>query len=184
MENEKSVKEKLEEAQKAVENLQEPFKTMAFQKMLERIFNENSENNPSTIEKKEKTKTDKVNLTKVKRIDPETQKMLETLNRTEYPEIKKLEKVKDLSLYVLRIMEAKGFDSLTPSQVSDILIQIFRKPINKQAVSMALMKADEFTHRTKIVYRGSIAFKYKLMDKGETYIKDILEKSKVEKNEE
>jgi hypothetical protein len=172
----KSLKERLEEAQEAVANLEEPFKTMAFEKILNSVVisgniqKENAENS-----QKQKREIKKSLVGSKKRIDEETEEMIKKINRTEHSIIKKINKAIDLSMYVLKIMEEKGSDSLTPSQISDILLEVFRKKITKQAVGMALLKADEFVHREKIIHRGAISYKYKLVEKGEDYINLLIE---------
>src|SRR3989338_9685882 len=171
---EKSLKEKLEEAQKSVEGLNEPFKTMAFEKILNQLINgaktdpKKSSAKPQNKIKKQNKKGDK------KRIDEETQEIISSLNRNEYPLIKYLEKSMDLSLYLLMEMQKRGYDGLSPSQISEILNSVFRKNVKQPAIAMSLLKADEYTHRIPFIYQGGQSFKYKLMEKGEEYVKKII----------
>lgn len=166
----KELKEELEEAQKTVEGLKEPFKTMAFEKILNSLINEsqNKKHKPSPKISNKHKKGD------TKRTDEETQKIIQSLNRTEYPLIRKLDKSLDLALYLILEMEKKGYDSLSPSQITEILNKVFRKNIKQPAIAMALMKADEYTHRVPFTIKGGTSFKYKLMEKGEDYIKSII----------
>lgn len=171
---EKDLKEKLEEAQKSVEGLTEPFKTLAFEKILNKLIHgvgTVSLKSPTKIPRKMKKQNKKGDK---KKIDEETKEIIFALNRTEYPLIKNLDKSLDLSLYLLMEMQKKGYDGLSPSQISEILNGVFRKNIKQPAVSMALLKADEYTHRIPFIYQGGQSFKYKLMEKGEEYIKKII----------
>ena len=47
---------------------------------------------------------------------------------------------------------------------------------------MALMKADDYTDREKITYRGALAYKYKLMEKGEDYITNFMRENSSDLN--
>jgi len=178
---EKTLKERLEEAQEAVSNLEEPFKKMAFEKILNSLFvqeapqSNNIKKNVEQIQRVKKEKKTMTNGNSKKRVDEETQEMINQLNRTEHTIIKKMEKALDLSMYLLKVMEEKGYKSLTPSQIADILSEVFKKKISKAAVGMALMKADEYIDRDKTIFRGAISYKYRLVDKGEDYINSLIE---------
>jgi hypothetical protein len=169
------IKKRLEDAQDAVRNLDEPFKTMAFQKILNNMFPEQESTSPTAKSKKPSKRT---GLSKEgparKREDEETQKMVESVNRTEYPKMKNLDKTLDMALYTLKIMEEKGYKNLTPSQIKEVL-SVFRKKVNVPAISMALLKADEYVDRVKAIHKGAVSYKYYLVDKGEDYIQKVLE---------
>ena len=177
---EKTLKERLEEAQKAVSNLEEPFKKLAFEKILNSLFVQeapvnNTPKNKGQTQKVKKEKKTSLNGNSKKRIDEETQEMINKLNRTEHTIIKKMNKAIDLSMYILKVMEEKGYNSLTPSQIADILLEVFKKKITKAAVGMALLKADEYIDRDKTIFRGAVSYKYRLVDKGEDYINSLIE---------
>lgn len=176
MEN-KPLKDKLEEAQEAVSNLAEPFKTMAFEKILNSLFVSENEVkiNQSGNTEKPKKESKKSGLISKKRVDEETEEMIKKINRTEHSIVKKMNKALDLSMYVLKIMEEQGYDSLTPSQITNILLEVFRKKTTAAAVGMALLNADEFIHREKTIHRGAVSYKYKLVDKGEDHINSLIE---------
>lgn len=185
---EKTLKERLEEAQEAVSNLDEPFKKMAFEKILNSLFmqeapaNNNAPQNKAPAQKFKKEKRVTSNGNSKKRIDEETQEMINQLNRTEHTIIKKMDKALDLSMYILKVMEEKGHNSLTPSQIADILLEVFKKKITKAAVGMALLKADEYIDRDKTIFRGAVSYKYRLVDKGEDYINSLIETLEQEDN--
>jgi len=177
---EKTLKERLEEAQEAVSNLEEPFKKLAFEKILNSLFVQeapvnNTPKNKGQTQKVKKEKKTSLNGNSKKRIDEETQEMINKLNRTEHTIIKKMNKAIDLSMYILKVMEEKGYNSLTPSQIADILLEVFKKKITKAAVGMALLKADEYIDRDKTIFRGAVSYKYRLVDKGEDYINSLIE---------
>jgi hypothetical protein len=162
-----NLKDKLEEAQSAVETLEEPFKTIAFEKILNKLMGD------SDLEKKKAPKKQKKRA-ETGLVDEETQQIINSLNRTEFPIIKKIDKSLDLALYMLKEMEKRGYDSLSPSQIAAILKGVFRKKINQPAVAMALFKADEYTHRIPFTYKGGKSYKYKLMERGEEYIDSLI----------
>jgi len=166
------IKGKLEEAQDAVANLEEPFKTMAFKRLLEQIAPEDT--CEIKIPSKKKVKSAKIKKS-IQKIDEETQKIVSSLNRTKYPIVKKLSKSLDLALYTIHIMGEEGYDGLNPSQIVSILNGVFKKNVKSPAIGMALMKADEFTHRIPFTYKGGKSYKYQIMEKGEGYVEKLIE---------
>ncbi|MBS3089175.1 hypothetical protein J4402_05405 [Candidatus Pacearchaeota archaeon] len=173
-------KEKLEEIQKAVAGLEEPLKSKAIDKLLENVFNPTGSPRLERQLKKERTsKLKKVQSKRnesIKEDEENDKKMFETINRTEYPKIHKLETNLQRALYVLKIMKDKNYDGLNPSQIQAILTDIFGIKSNIAAISMALINDKYHTVKEKVSYNGTAANKYKIMKAGEDYIEQkILE---------
>jgi len=171
-------KEKLEEIQKAVAGLDEPLKSKAIDKLLETAFNSWNSHKLQKGEKKERTHTTKkIQANRSEKIKEHTiadKKMLESINRTEHPEIHKLQNNLDRALFVLEIMQKKNYDGLNPSQIRAILTDVFKIKSNTAAISMALINDKYYTEKEAVAYRGSHANKYRIMQAGEDYIKNKL----------
>lgn len=192
MENQEH-REKLEEIQKTVAELEEPLKSKAIDKLLEIAFNpygSNKINNKRKMPKAPRTKKIQSKRKEtVKEDEIIDKKMIESINRTEHPEIHKLETNIDKALFVLEIMKNKNYDGLNPSQIRTILSEVFRIKSNLAAISMALINDKHYTEKESVPYRGSRANKYRIMKSGENYIsnriKEIKNKNRInETNEE
>ena len=174
MENQ-NYKEKLEEIQKAVAELEEPLKSKAIDKLLEEAFNSGNSHKSEKQVKRERTpQVRKIQAKRsevIREHEMEDKKMLESINRTEYPKIHKLQINIDKALFVLEIMKEKSYDGLNPSQIRAILSEVFRIKANLAAISMALINDKHYTEKEAVSYKGTQANKYRIMKSGEDYIK-------------
>src|SRR3989344_4006972 len=174
MEN-KGYKEKLEEIQKAVAGLEEPLKSKVIDRLLEEAFNSGGSHKSEKQAKRERTpKIKKLQAKRSETIgedDIADKKMIESISRTEHPEIHKLQTNIDRALFVLEIMKEKNYDGLNPSQIRTILSDVFRIKSNLPAISMALINDKHYTEKGTVSYKGSRANKYRIMKAGEDYIK-------------
>lgn len=104
-------------------------------------------------------------------------KIKDNLNRTEFPNIYELKSVGDQATYLLKIVKEKiGIDGLTPPEISFVLTNIFRIPVTRQAVSVALnsKKYIAFVHRLEVNTKGVLTYIYKLMKPGEDYLQELI----------
>ncbi len=168
-------KEKLKEIQEAVAGLEEPLKSKAIDKLLETVFKPADSRKSEKQRRIERTpRTKKVQAKRsitIKEDDINDKKMIESINRTEYPEIHKLQTNLDRALFILEIMKRKDYDGLNPSQIRFILSEVFRIKSNLAAISMALINDKNYTEKGTVSYKGSRANKYRIMQSGEDYIK-------------
>jgi len=169
MDNQK-LKEEIEQAKETVEGLPEPFKSKTYDKLLERIldaaYGAKSQKKAGNVARSKKNVAP--------REDDIVQRVINDLDRSKYEEIHNL-KVLERSLYLLRIVREKlKIDGLSPSQIASILTDKFRIKTTKEAVSMSLMKTH-YVDRIPTVNRGARTYQYKLMQKGEDYLKKVLE---------
>jgi hypothetical protein len=172
------LKNKLEEIQKAVAGLEEPLKSKAIDKLLETAFNSGNSYKSEKRERRERTpKVKKIQAKRseiIKEDDVIDKKMLDSINRTEHPEIHSLQTNLDRALFILEIMKHKQYDGLNPSQIKTILTEIFRIKSNLAAISMSLINDKHYTEKETIPYRGGRANKYRIMKSGEDYLKKRL----------
>ncbi|PIN93946.1 hypothetical protein COU54_00935 [Candidatus Pacearchaeota archaeon CG10_big_fil_rev_8_21_14_0_10_31_24] len=179
MEN-KDYKEMIETAKKAVEglNLDESMKMKAFEKVLDDLLGKNKSESTSVIathNKKRKTIANKT----IKNNEKEEQlEILNKLKAEDFARIHNLKKSLDWSLYILQVLRDKySVDGLIPSEIAAILSEKFRIKTNQFVIGMALMNAKEYVDRHKTTTRGGMAYKYRIMKKGEDYIKQKIEES-------
>lgn len=163
---EDELKNKVEAAQTAVKDLEEPLKTKAFEIILNKLLSTNTETHT----------TGHQSLTKSNVHEDEGDRLSDDIDRTAYPVMYKLPNVLDKALYVLFIAKNYyGVDGLSPSQISKILTLKFRLPTTMNAIGMTLMKRGDFVDRSKIQTQGGTAYKYKIMHAGESHVKKILD---------
>jgi uncharacterized protein YdaT len=173
-------KTKLKEIEEAVAGLEEPLKSKAIDKLLETAFNPPNTHKSKNQEKRERApKIKKLQAKRSETIKTDEiadKKMIESINRTEHPEIHKLQTNIEKALFILEIMKQKDYDGLNPSQIKTILTEAFRIKSNLAAISMALINDKHYTEKEKVTYRGSRANKYRIMQSGEDYLKERLSK--------
>jgi len=187
--------EKLNEAQKAVENLEEPLKTEAFKKILDKLlepdrpiapeqtntFSHEGDNNKGIPKKKNDYKKRKPNRSNA-RVREEAEKykrsLAEKINRTEHQKIHDLKTTLARVLYVIKIMKEKEVDGLTPPEIEYILREVFKIKISKQLISVSLNRNEgpKCADRTRKVLGKSVAYKYKLVKIGEDFLERKLKK--------
>ncbi|VVB81625.1 Uncharacterised protein [uncultured archaeon] len=166
--NENIMKEIVDKAKKAVEHLDEPYRTKAFEIVLNKLLNDldKQEEEPEAIT------VPKSSVTSYEQDDAD--KVMSKIDRTKYPLMFKLSHALDLALYTLLIVrEQCGLNGLTASQVSKILTDKFRLKATPSAIGMAL-KSSPYVDRTPIETGGGTGYCYKLMHAGEEYLKELL----------
>ena len=161
------LKEKVNLASKAIEELPEPLKTEGFKIILNNLLKDN----------KEKFKKFSL-ITKPKTTSSDVTNIINNLNRSSYRDLHKLVKNLDKSLFILKIVKDDvGIDGLTPSEISAILNDKFRIKATNSAISMAL-SASSYVDRIRVSTQcGPPAFKYKIMPEGEVYIDNLFDKT-------
>lgn len=171
--NEKNIKDLFKKAAEIAKVVPEIMRPMAFSRALDYIINTTSYPEPSrhkerfgrSKHKKHEKVSDKE---KVDLAD----KIIKQLNRTKYPQISILKKVKDRSLMVLKIAQDEfEIDGLTPPQIAEILTKKFRLKTSRQAVHMAMEDAGALVDRMP---GSGKAYKYSLMAPGEQHLKKTL----------
>src|SRR3989344_8453373 len=127
--------EKVKKAKEAVDSLDEPLKTEAFKKILDKLLETPSQYQQSnniyekTVGKKKKilkNKNSKKGFVEVGlKLKEESEKnkraLADKINRSEHSEIHDLNKILPLALYVLNMMKEKGVKDLTPPEIQFIL---------------------------------------------------------------
>ena len=164
------LKEKVDLASKATEELPEPLKTEGFKIILNNLLDDKI---------KEKYSKTKISLTtKSKTMSSDITNIINNLNRSNYSDLNKLIKTLDKSLFILRtVKDDVGIDGLTPTEISTILGDKFRIKATSAAISMALSSASSYVDRIRVFIQGGPpAFKYKIMHEGEIYLNDLLKK--------
>ncbi|MBI5803806.1 hypothetical protein HY450_01015 [Candidatus Pacearchaeota archaeon] len=195
--------EKVKKAKEAVAELEEPLKTEAFKKILDKLlepdvpqqmhqaYNQHPDYIPvgnSYVKRKKNNsgKKRKINDTlnqsnaqKKEEAEKRKRELAEKINRTEHPEIHDLQRTLAKSLYVLKIMRDKKVDGLTPPEISYVLKEVFKIKISGELVSTNLNRkeAQKYVDRNRIVVGKAVAYKYKLMKGGEDYLKTELKKN-------
>jgi len=187
MENEE-IKAKLKEIQDIVADLQEPVKTIATQELVAKMLG-TKQNNLSQESKKpvSKVRQSKETSNKANAVQEDEEKdkeMIGKINRTTHEVIHKLKKNIDKALYVLKIMKDEGYDGLNPSQINFILSEVFRVKSNVPAISMALINDKAYTSKLSVIYKGSKANEYKIMQAGIDYIEKAVTEINQKKNRE
>lgn len=175
------IKTEMENAKKAIEgsSLSEEEKQSALSKLMDKIIENNSEKGGKPMNKPTSRKSPKKTVKKYDdstiQVDSEKDELVNSLSRSEHNILYKMEKALDQALYLIKkAEEEKEIKGLTPTQISKILKEVFKINKSHHAISMALMKAVTYTDRNKIVVRGSPAYKYIIMHKGEEYLKKTI----------
>ncbi len=174
-----SLAEKVRMAKEAVESLEEPLKTEAFKKILDKMLEEEVPKRSKRIEgKTSKSKEGGLHEAN-KRLKEESESRKRNLaakvNRTEHVEIHELSNILKKSLYILKILKDKDQDGLTSPEISFILKEVFREKVSQAAVGMALKDAHKYVDRSKITIGTATAYVYRLMKPGEDYLESELE---------
>ncbi|KKR46923.1 MAG: hypothetical protein UT90_C0014G0012 [Parcubacteria group bacterium GW2011_GWA1_40_21] len=174
------LKEIIKMANEAVTGLDGDLKKIAFQTTLDKLLAQNIEPafDASKITRKgkvRKTKKSKESGTSARKSEDDTtvKEILGKINRTKYHKITSLDSALDRALYLLLVVrDDLKIDGLNPTQIANLLREVFRIKATKNAVSMALGKDSKYTHRTPVVINGAKAYVYKIMHEGEKYIKE------------
>jgi len=183
--------EKVKKAKEAVESLEEPLKTEAFKKILDKLLENtpviqfpkespNYSKPPRKIKVSKKGNLGKAGIRVKEESEKKKRELAEKLNRSHYQEIFKLKGILPKSLYVLRIMKEKGVKNLTPPEIQFILRDVFGISENAAAISVALnrKRARGYTNRNRTVVGRTITYNYELMKFGEDYIEGFFKKKK------
>jgi hypothetical protein len=93
-------------------------------------------------------------------------RLMETLVRTDHPEISLGKKALDLALGVLRASKLQGVEWLTPQEISGILKDKFGIKTEAPAIRMAL-KSSDYVDRRALPKGG---YTYRIMAAGEQYL--------------
>lgn len=194
-----NLSEKVKKAKEAVEQLEEPLKTEAFKKILDKLlepdmpqqmpvaYAQHSTMVPVVNQKSKKSNSkkrkgnDNLHKTNAQRKEESSkrkQELAEKINRTEHSEIHNLQRTLSKALYVLKIMREKDEDGLTPPEISYILKEVFKIKVSGELVSTNLNRkeAQKFVDRSRIVVGKAVAYVYKLMKGGEDYLEEELAK--------
>jgi hypothetical protein len=100
--------------------------------------------------------------------DP-TSELINSLDRTNHPEIAAATRSLDRALHLLRIAQHDhGIDGLTAPQIAKVLTDKFRHRVSRQAITQALNGAGNFVD---IAPQPTGAAIYRLMAPGEQYLK-------------
>jgi len=192
MNNMNNLKEIIREAKDAVEILEEPLKTEAFKKILDKLLGNSYQmqsvpQEPEFLKYTNKRKRRKTGIgnsafissgKKMKKeSDEKKKKLAEMINRTEHPQIHEFGTIILRSLYLLKIMQEKGIDGLTPPEIGHILREVFRIKARNEAISVALKDAQKYVDRDPILIGRTTAYIYKLMKPGEDYLKSEIQKN-------
>lgn len=180
---------KVKKAKEAVEFLEEPLKTEAFKKILDKLLETPNQSSQVTQEeiyqkkplgKKEKVKkrhlgngeVGKAGLKLKEESEAKKRELAEKVNRTQHPEIFKLKSILPMALCVLKIMKGKNVKHLTPPEIQFILRESFGIKKSAESISVALnrIEAKTYTYRSRIVIGRTVAYKYEIMTEGEKYL--------------
>ena len=152
----------------ALNGLEEPYRSITFKVILEKMLNEEEPERPSQFESNKKPVTSQKN---IETKEHTLEEIYSLINRTDYPEIDKLTTAKDRALFILMIIRNDfNNDGLTSVQISDILDKVFRLKVTKYAINMALGPEVKLLDRKSIKTKGGEGFIYRIMAPGEQYI--------------
>lgn len=180
--------DKVKQAKEAVESLEEPLKTEAFKKILDKLLEidiiETPKNAKDPSRKKNKGNKKKRGVRGVagvearKESEKKKEELAKKLNRTEFQEIHKLKTILNRSLYILKIMHEKEIKSLSPPEINYILKEVFKISPSAESISVALnrRKAQQYVNRSKEIIGRTLTYKYELMKLGEDYLEKELKK--------
>ena len=191
-----NLSEKVKQAKEAVESLEEPLKTEAFKKILDKLLETPvqiastfpEQINPQipvrSIEKtKRKKKSTQNNFGKInQKAKEESEKrkreLANKISRSQYQNIYELKSILPKALYVLFIMKEKGVKGLTPPEIQFILKEVFSIKQTSESISVALNRKEamKYTDRNRITVGRAIAYVYEIMIDGENFIKKVLGK--------
>ncbi len=186
--SDEELKEELKKAGNIIKDakLPEELQKIAFSRMMDDILGHSQplKNRTKSNKKKGyKNRNPKGENEEAKKLKEESDLIIDSLSRSTHSIIYKLVSALDQSLFILQIAEKeKSIRGLTPGQISTILKSVFKIMKTQAAVSMALMKAVEYTDKKKIKLGGTFAYKYEIMHKGEDYIDKKIGKIKEEDN--
>jgi hypothetical protein len=185
------LKEIIQLANDAVSGLDGDLKKIAFQTTLDKLLNQNFSPiqsptlvTPETgqIKKVKKTRKSTIAATaSIKKADDDAvvKDIVSRINRTKYQKMTSLESALDRSLYILlAVRDDLSIDGLSPTQIANLLRDVFRIKATKNAVSMALGKDTKYTDRNPVNVNGAKGYIYKIMHDGEEYIKAKLVEQK------
>lgn len=170
------LKEIIKMANEAVTGLDGDLKKIAFQTTLDKLLSQNieatSETNKTTKKVRRSRKPVESGTGGRKTEEDSTVKeIVGKINRTKYHKITSLDSALDSALYLLLVVrDDLKIDGLNPTQIANLLREVFRIKATKNAVSMALGKDSKYTHRMPVVINGAKAYIYKIMLEGEKYI--------------
>ena len=173
------LKEHVEKAKEAVNDLEEPLKSKAFEIILNKLLTNSIPLQQPSVETQPLTPSLQ---TQDLIYDADVaDKLTNVINSTKYPIMYKLKKALDRALYILYLTrQDHGVDGLNPSQISKILSIKFRIPSSPNSIGMALMKAGSLVDRRPINTSGGNAYQYAIMHEGEVYIKKIIDNPPIE----
>ena len=182
---------KVKKAKEAVDFLEEPLKTEAFKKILDKLLetpNQSSQVPQDVIDYKKslgkkgkikkrylgKGEVGKAGLKLKEESESKKRELAEKVNRTQHPEIFKLKSILPMALCVLKIMKGKNVKHLTPPEVQFILREAFGIKKSAESISVALnrIEAKTYTYRSRIVIGRTVAYKYEIMVEGEKYLEN------------
>lgn len=178
------LKEIIKIANEAVVGLDGDLKKIAFQTTLDKLLAQNIE--PATVSsnvvkkvKKSRKSSEPGNNPRKSADDAIVKEIISKINRTKYHKITSLDSALDRALYLLLLVrDDLKVDGLNPTQIANLLREVFRIKATKNAVSMALGKDSKYTHRSPVVINGAKAYVYKIMHEGELYIKAKISEKK------
>lgn len=179
--SEKNYKEKIEIAKKAVEglNLDDNLKLKAFEKVLDDLLGNRLSNNKEVSTRKTRKSKKKIYSAVESVKDGEIEEdIMSKINAEDFPKIHNLTSKLDLSLYLLKVLREKyKIDGLISSQIAKILSEKFRIKANQFNIGMILSKSKKYLDRDKVMTRGGIGYKYKIMKSGEDYLDKLIKMS-------
>lgn len=171
-------------ANEAVAGLDGDLKKIAFQTTLDKLLAQNIEPtdvSSKVVKKARKSRKSAESGTGTRKSEDDTvvKEIISKINRTKYHKITSLDSALDRALYLLLfIRDDLKVDGLNPTQIANLLREVFRIKATKNAVSMALGKDSKYTHRSPVVINGAKAYVYKIMHEGEQYIKAKISEEK------
>lgn len=166
---EQDLKNIVDKAKKAVEHLEEPYKSKAFEVLLSKLLS--GEPAPASTPVLARAP---VTMPAASYEPDAVEKAMNKIDRTKYPLMFKLRTVLERAIYALCIArEQGGLDWLTAPEISKLLMEKFRVKATSAAVSMALMRS-EYVDRNSVETGGGAGYNYRLMHAGEERIKALL----------
>ena len=158
-------------ARDQVQELEEPFKSLAFQTILQELIQEAKRPSQTTVRKsKTPTSGDQAE-------DPVQIFLTTVVDEKNYAKLFASKgRLAEKSLAVLKLArDVLGIDGLTASQISEILTRKFRvSKVYRQNVSNDLRKSTNYVHR---IQSGS-DYKYLLMTVGEEHLEEVASQSR------
>jgi hypothetical protein len=149
-----------------VESLEEPYRSIAYETILQDLIREAKRNVPG-----ERTRTKTPGSSEGVE-DPVELFLTSVVDAGTYTKVFGVRgKLMEKSLAVLKLARDQlGIDGLTPPQISEILIKKFRvAKVHPQNVARDLAKATQYVHRLK----AGNEYKYLLMTAGESHLEEV-----------